>query len=169
MNNVIFRISPKAIYGITALVVGLLVFDWVHWHGQRQTELVVFSVLTAIALSLYSLSNELGLSLTNREISSKSTWLGVALRKKVVRVGTDDTLYLTEETARGSGQGFTVWHSLEASGQLVSHQGDYPAPYVLGSQQSKSNRKKLETFAQEAAKCLGVSLEDNRKFKGELK
>ncbi|CAB1075299.1 hypothetical protein D1AOALGA4SA_3119 [Olavius algarvensis Delta 1 endosymbiont] len=41
------------LFAITALVAGLLVFVWLHWRGQRQTELIVFTVLTILASTLY--------------------------------------------------------------------------------------------------------------------
>jgi hypothetical protein len=174
MNKVVFKLSLKTLFFTTVLVAGLLAFDWVHWHGQRQTELVVFSVLTALAVSLYTLQFELSLSVTNREITGKRTWLGVAIRKIVVRIGARDTLFLTEELVRGNSRGVTVWHHLEASGQLVPDQLDpnrsnKPVRHVLASQPSPRNRAKLAEFAQHAAKSLGVSLEDTRKFTERLK
>jgi hypothetical protein len=87
VNRVDFRITPKGLYGNTVLVAGLLFFVWVHWHGQRHVELVVFSVLAVLAISLYTLRSGLCLSLKNREISGTRTWLGMAIRKVVVRVG----------------------------------------------------------------------------------
>ena len=169
MNKVVFKSSPKALVFTTALVAGLLVFVWLHWRGQRQVELVVFSVLTALAATLYTLRGDLSLSVATREISGRRTWLGVAFLKTVVRLGPDDALYLTEEIAHGKGQGISVWHRLEASGQLVSHQGDKPGPYVLISQTWVPNRIKLVKFAEQASQSLGVSLEDSRKFTERLK
>ena len=163
MSNTTFKISPKVLFIITALVAGLLVFVWLHWRGQRQTELIVFSVLTVLALTLYTLRSELSLSMTNREICGKLTWLGLAIRKTVVRVGSDDTLYLTEEISHGS-QKIFVWHQLEASGQLVSPRKNASGPYVLASQTWPPNCLKLEDFSENAAQIFGVALEDSRKF-----
>ena len=169
MNNVVFKPSPAALFYTTALVAGLLVFVWLHWRGQRQTALVVFSVLTALAATLYTLRGELSLSVTSREISGKRTWLGVAIRKIVVRVGSGDALYLTEEIVRRGTQGVSVWHRLEASGQLVSHQSDKPGSYILASQNWPPNRAKLVEFAEQASRSLGVPLQDNRKFTERVK
>jgi len=87
VNRVVFNITPKGLYGNTVLVAGLLFFVWAHWHGQRHVELVVFAVLAVLAISLYSLRSEPCLLLRNREISGTRTWLGMAIRKVVVRVG----------------------------------------------------------------------------------
>lgn len=163
MNKTIFKISPKVIFINTALVAGLLVFVWLHWRGQRQTELIVFSVLTILASTLYTLRSELSLSGTSREICGKLTWLGLAIRRRVVRVGLDDALYLTEEISSRS-QKIFVWHQLEASGRLVSPRSDAPGPYVLISQTWPPNCVKLEDFAEKASQSLGVALEDSRKF-----
>ena len=157
MNKTTFKISPKVLFIITALVAGLLVFVWLHWRGQRQTELIVFSVLTVLALTLYTLRSELSLSMTNREICGKLTWLGLAIRKTAVRVGSDDTLYLTEDISHGK-QKIFVWHQLEASGQLVSPRSEAPGPYVLASQIWPPNRAKLENFSGKASQILGVAL-----------
>jgi hypothetical protein len=164
VNRVVFNITPKGLYGNTLLVAGLLFFVWVHWHGQRHVELVVFSVLVVLAISLYSLRSELCLSLRNREISGTRTWLGMAIRKVVVRVGVGDALYLTEESISGKSHGSSIYHQLEASGQLLFPRGDHPAPYALNSQTWVPNRIKLAEFAQQAAKSLRVPLEDSRKF-----
>jgi hypothetical protein len=164
MNKVVFKLSPKALFFTTALVAGLLVFVWLHWRGQRQTELIVFSVLSVLAASLYTLRGELSLSATSRDISGKRTWLGVTIRKITVRVGSGDALYLKEEIVRKGTQGVSVWHQFEAAGQLVSHQSDKPGPYILGSQTWPPNRAKLVEFAERASQSLGVSLEDSRKF-----
>jgi Zn-dependent protease with chaperone function len=174
MNKVVFKLSLKTLFFITVLVAGLLVFVWLHWRGQRQVELIVFSVLAALAVSLYTLQFELRLSVPSREITGTRTWLGVALRKIAVRIGSRDTLFLTEELARGESQGVTVWHQLEASGQLVSDQldpnrSDKPDRHVLASQPTPRNRAKLAEFAQHAAKSLGVPLEDTRKFTERVK
>ena len=165
MNKVVFKPSPKALIATTALVAGLLVFVWLHWRGQRQTALAVFSVLTVLAASLYTLRSELSLSMTSREISGKRTWLGVTISKIVVRVGSGDALYLTEEIVRAGTQGVSVWHRLEASGQLASHQSDEPGPYIMASHTWPPNRVKLAEFAERASRSLGVPMEDNRKFK----
>lgn len=164
MNKIVLKPSPTALFITTALVAGLLVFVWLHWRGQRQVPLVVFSVLSVLAASLYTLRSELSLSVTSREISGKRTWLGVAIRKIVVRVGSDDTLNLTEEIAHTGTQGVSVWHNLEASGQLVSHRSGAPGSFVLASQTWPPNRVKLAEFAAQAADSLRVSLQDNRKF-----
>ena len=165
MNKIIFKTPPKSLFGITALVAGLLVFVWLHWRGQRQTELIVFSVLTVLASTLYTLRRELNLSITSREICGKLTWLGLAIRTVVVRVGSNDALYLKEEiTHARQGQGIFVWHQLEASGQLDSPRSNAPGPYVLASQTWVPNRARLADFAEQAAQFLGVSLEDSRKF-----
>jgi hypothetical protein len=163
MNKTIFKISPKVLFIITALVAGLLVFVWLHWRGNRQTELIVFSVLTVLALTLYTLRSELSLSVTSREICGKLTWLGLAIRKTVVRVGSDDALHLTEEISHGR-QRIFVWHQLEATGELASPRSDAPGPYVLASQTWLPNRVKLEDFSAKASQFLGVALEDSRKF-----
>jgi hypothetical protein len=168
VNRVVFRITPKGLYGNTVLVAGLLFFVWVHWHGQRPVELVVFSVLAVLAISLYTLRSELCLSLGNREISGTRTWLGIALRKVAVRVGVRDALYLTEESIRGSSHGSSIYHQLEAAGQLLSPGSDQPGPYVLSSHAWLPHRIRLEEFAEQAAKSLGVSLEDSREVKNRL-
>jgi hypothetical protein len=167
VNRVVFRITPKGLYGNTALVTGLLVFAWVHWHGQRQVELVIFSVLAVLAISLYTVRSELCLSLRNREISGTRSWLGMALRKVVVRVGVRDGLYLTEDIIRGKSSGSTICHQLEASGQLLSP-GDKPGPYALSSHSWLPHRIRVEAFAEQAAKSLRVSLEDSRGVKNRL-
>jgi hypothetical protein len=169
LNNVVFKPSPAALFITTALVAGLLVFVWLHWRGQRQVALVVFSVLTVLAASLYTLRGELSLSITSREVSGKRTWLGVAISKIVVRVGSDDALYLTEDIVRKGTQGISVWHQLEASGQLVSHGSDQPGPYVLASHTWEPNCAKLVEFSRQASEALGVSLQDNRKFTERVK
>ncbi len=174
MKNVVFKLSPTVLFYITALVAGLLVFVWLHWRGERQTALVVFLVLTALAVSLYTLRGELSLSTVSREISGKRIWLGMVIYKIVVRVGSDDALYLEEELVRRGTQGVSVWHRLEASGQLVSHRSDKPGsdkpgPYILASQSWPPNRVKLVEFAEQASQSLGVSLQDNRKFTERVK
>jgi hypothetical protein len=169
MNNVVFKPSPTALFYTTALVAGLLVFVWLHWRGQRQVALVVFSVLTVLAASLYTLRGELNLSVTSREVSGKRTWLGIAVRKIVVRVGSGDALYLTEEIVRKGTQGVSVWHKLEAAGELISRRSDEPGPFILASQTWPPNRAKLVEFAERASESLGVSLEDNRKFTERVK
>ena len=163
MHKTTFKISPKVLFIFTALLAGLLVFVWLHWRGQRQTELIVFSVLTILASTLYTVRSELSLSITNREISGKLNWLGLAIRKTVVRVGLDDALYLTEEISHEN-QKIFVWHQLEAAGQLISPKSDAPGPYILVSQTWTPNCIKLEDFAEKAAQLLGVALEDSRKF-----
>jgi hypothetical protein len=168
VNRVVFKISPQVLFAITALVAGLLVFVWLHWYGERQVELIVFSVLTVLAISLYSFRCDLCLSLASREISRKHTWLGMVISKRVVRVGMSDALYLTEDIHHGKSQKVFIYHQLEVSGQLLSPRGDHPAPYALNSQTWVPNRIKLEEFAQQAAKSLRVSLQDSRKFTNRL-
>jgi hypothetical protein len=167
VNRVIFNITPKGLYGNTVLVAGLLFFVWVHWHGQRHVELVVFSVLAVLAISLYSLRSELCLLLRNRQISGTRTWLGMAIRKVVVRVGVGDALYLTEDIISGDSHGSSICHQLEASGQLQSP-GDKPGPYSLSSHTWLPHRIRLEAFAEQTAKSLRVSLEDSREVKNRL-
>jgi hypothetical protein len=169
MNKVVFRLSLKVVIVNTNLVAGLLVFVWVHWRGQRQVELVVFSVLSVLAVSLYTVRSELSLSARSREVSGKRLWLGMVIHKVVVRVGVGDALYLTEELARGEGSGFSIWHQLEASGQLISNKGEHPQRYTLTSQHWPSHQKRLEKFAQLAAKSLRVSLHDCRKLRVGIK
>ena len=168
VNRVVFNITPKGLYGNTVLVAGLLFFVWVHWHSQRHVELVVFSVLAVLAISLYSLRSELCLSLRNREISGTRTWLGMAIRKVVVRVGVRDALYLTEDIISGKSSGSTICHQLEASGQLQSPRSDKPEPYTISSHTWLPHRIRLEAFAEQAAKSLRVSLEDSRGVKNKL-
>jgi hypothetical protein len=168
VNRVVFRITPKGLYGNTVLVAGLLFFVWVHWHGQRQVELVVFSVLAVLAISLHTLRSELCLSLKNRGISGTRTWLGMAIRKVVVRVGVREALYLTEDIISGNSYGSSICHQLEASGQLLSPRSDQPGPYALSSHTCLPHRIKLEEFAEQAAKSLRVSLEDSREVKNRL-
>ena len=76
MNRIVLKPSPAALFITSALVAGLLVFVWLHWRGQRQVELVVFSVLSVLAASLYTLRSELSLSVTSREISGERTCTG---------------------------------------------------------------------------------------------
>jgi hypothetical protein len=168
VNRVVFRITPKGLYGNTVLVTGLLVFVWVHWRGQRHVELVVFSVLAVLAISLYTLRSELCLSLGNREISGTRTWLGIAIRKIVVRVGVRDALYLTEDRISGESHGSSIYHQLEASGQLLSPRSDKPEPYTLSSHTWLPHRIRLEEFAEQAVKSLRVSLEDSREVNNRL-
>lgn len=169
MNSVVFKLSPKAMVYITLFVAGLLVFVWLHWRGQRQTELVVFSVLTALAATLYTIRSEVGLSMS-RELYGTRRWLGLTITKIVVRVGAEDRLYLTEDLTHNKGtQGVGVFHRLEASGQLVSHERDEPGPYIMASEAWTPNRAKLEVFAEQASKTLGVPLEDTRKFTERVK
>jgi len=164
VNKVVFRLSAKSALFTTFLVAGLLVFVWVHWRGQRQTELIVFSVLTVLAMTIYTVRTELSLSVGSREISGKRIWLGIAIRTVTVRVGSGDALYLTEDVVNSGTQGIDVWHKLEASGQLVSPQSDAPGPYVLSSQVWVRRHARLAEFAGQAAEILGVPLQDSRKF-----
>jgi hypothetical protein len=165
MNKVVFHLSLKAAIMISILVAGLLVFVWLHWRGQRQVELVVFSVLTVLATTLYTVRGEVYLTLPTREITGKRTWLGVPIRRIVVRVGSEDELHLTEDITHSTkGQGITVAHQLEASGQLLSHQSTEPGPYILISESHPKNRAMLEAFAKDASRCLGVPLNDTRRF-----
>ncbi|MDX1610148.1 MAG: hypothetical protein R3225_08505 [Halofilum sp. (in: g-proteobacteria)] len=165
MDRVVFRLSPKAMVYVTVLIAGLLVFVWLHWRGQRQVELIVFSLITALAATLYTLTSELSLSPTRREVTGKRTWLGMPIHRIAVRVGTEDALHLTEEiTQHRTGQGISVWHRLEASGELLSRTTEEPGPYILASQTWPPHRARLVSFAERAANSLGVPLEDSREF-----
>ena len=165
MTRMVFRPSPAAIVYTTLLVAGLLVFVWLHWRGQRQVELIVFMILTLLATTLYTIRGELSLSTEVREIAGRRTWLGIPLRKTVVRLGADDTMHLTEDlTHNKGGQGVGVSHRLEASGELISQQTSEPGPYILLSESYIRNRAMLEDFAHSAARSLDVSLHDSRKF-----
>jgi hypothetical protein len=163
MSKVVFKSSPKSLIVITMLVAGLLVFVWLHWRGERQTELIIFSVLAVLATTLYTIRAELSLSVTSRELCGVRLWLGLPIRKTVVRVGSGDALYLTEEIVRQK-QGIAVYYQLKASGQLLSQGDNTQGPFVLASQMWTSNRAKLVDFAEEASQTLGIALEDSRTF-----
>ena len=166
MTNAIFKLSPKATIFISILVAGLLVFVYLHWHGQRHTELIVFLVLTALAASLYTIRGEVSLEPGMRELSAKRFWLGWPVRHVVIRVGSDDELFLKEDVTHSrQGSGIHVAYDLKASGEVVSHDIKEAGPYLVISEGYEKNKIALEAFAQRAAETLSVPLHDDRRYK----
>lgn len=160
-----FPMSFKARVYSAIFVAGLLVFVYLHWRGQRQVELAVFSVLTALAATLFTIRGEVSLASGSREITGQRSWIGIPVRKIVVRVGSNDALYLTEDITHSSnGQGIHIVHELRAAGRLVSHDIDEPGPYIVIREGGPKNRARLEKFTEDIAESLGVPIDDSRRF-----
>ena len=104
-----FRRSLKVFIFTSILVAGLGAFVWLHYRGQRITELYIFSVLFVLSLSLYSMKKDLAMNIQRREITGRFTWLGFPLSKIVVRVPTDGSLALIEDREPGSSGNLGVW------------------------------------------------------------
>jgi len=92
-----FRRSLKVFIFTSILVAGLGAFVWLHYRGQRITELYIFSVLFALSLTLYAMTKTLSMNIENREITGRFNWLGYPLSKIVVRIPIDGSLVLREE------------------------------------------------------------------------
>lgn len=169
MDRASFTLSPKANIFITIFVAGLLVFVYLHWRGERQIELIVFSVLTLLAATLYSIRGEVSLEPAMRELTTRRTWLGWPVRNVVFRVGAEDALYLKEDIYHSSsGPGIHIKHVLEVTGEVLSHDIDQPGPYIVISEGYAKNKVALEAFARHAAERLSVPLHDSRKFTDSL-
>jgi hypothetical protein len=166
MHIAIFKLSPKAKIFISILVAGLLVFVYLHWQGQRHTELIVFLVLTALAMTLYTIRGEVSLEPAKREVTARRRWLGWPVRHVVIRLGINDELFLKDDVTHSQkGSGIHVAYDLEASGKVVSHNITEPGPYLVISEGYARNKAALVAFARQAAEVLRVPLHDSRRYK----
>ena len=166
MSKAVFRPSLKARIVNAILVAGLLVVVYAHWNGQRHTELIIFLVLTVLALSLFTLRGEVSLDAARREFTAKRLWLFWAVRNVVFRVGINDELFLEEDIIRHNrGTGFNVVVEFRVTGQVVSKSVQEPPPYIVISEEAARNKAALVAFVEQAAQALRLPLNDNRKHK----
>ena len=160
-----FRRSLKVLIFTSIFVAGLGVFVWLHYRGQRITELYIFSVLFVLSLSLYSMTKTLSMNVQSREITGRFNWLGFPLSKIVVRVPVNGSLLLTEERERGGSGNVGVWLCLCVNGELVEGGSDDEPPYEVIRHEHFPNREILTSCAEDAAKQLNVPLIDERRYK----
>ena len=160
-----FRRSLKVLIFISILVAGLGVFVWLHYRGQRITELYIFSVLFVLSLSLYAMTKTLSMNVQSREITGRFNWLGFPLSKIVVRVPINGSLVLKEEREPGSSGNVGVWLCLCVNGELVQGGSNDEPPYELIRHEHLPNREILTSCAEDAAKQLNVPLIDERRYK----
>lgn len=160
-----FRRSLKVFIFTSILVAGLGAFVWLHYRGQRITELYIFSVLFVLSLSLYSMKKDLAMNIQRREITGRFTWLGFPLSKIVVRVPTDGSLALIEDREPGSSGNLGVWLCLCVSGEIVEGGSDEEPPYEVIRHCHLPNREILTKCAEDASKKLNVPLIDERRYK----
>jgi len=160
-----FRRSLKVLIFTSILVAGLGAFVWLHYRGQRITELYIFSVLFVLSLSLYSMTKTLSMNVQSREITGRFNWLGFPLSKIVVRVPIDGSLVLVEEREPGSSTNVGVWLCLCVNGELVKGGSDDEPPYEVIRHEHLPNREILTRCAEDAAKQLDVPLIDERRYK----
>ncbi len=165
MNRTDFHLSMQGLIVNALLVAGLLLFVWLHWRGERQTELIIFSILAILATSLYTIRSELSVADTSRELTVQHLWLGIPLSKTIVRIGRDDSLRLTEDILyHRKGQGATIAHGLEATGQMISASTSVPGSHELKTVADAGHKAKLDKFARQAADTLSIDLHDEREF-----
>ena len=160
-----FRRSLKVLIFTSILVAGLGAFVWLHYRGQRITELYIFSVLFALSLTLYGMKKDLAMNIQSREITGRFTWLGFPLSKIVVRVPIDGSLVLKEERERTESGHVGVWLCLCITGELVEGGSDDEPPYEVVRHVHPPNREILTSCAEDAAKQLNVPLIDERRYK----
>jgi hypothetical protein len=160
-----FRRSLKVFIFTSILVAGLGVFVWLHYQGQRITELIIFSVLFALSLTLYSMTKTLSMNVQRREITGRFNWLGYPLAKTVLRVPVDGSLVLTEYREHGKSGNLGIWLCLCVNGELVQGSSDDGPPYEVIRQVHPPNREILLRCAEDAARQLNVPLIDNRRYK----
>ena len=160
-----FRRSLKVLIFTSILVAGLGIFVWLHYHGQRITELTVFSVLFALSLTLYSMTKTLSMDIQRREITGRFNWLGYPLAKTVVRVPIDGSLVLTEHREHGRSGNLGVWLCLCVTGELVEGSLADGPPYEVIRHVHPRNCEILLSCAEDAAKQLNVPLIDERRYK----
>ena len=160
-----FSRSLKVLIFTSILVAGLGVFVWLHYRGQRITELYIFSVLFVLSLSLYSMTKTLSMNVQSREITGRFNWLGFPLSKIVVRVPVDGSLELIEELEPGRSGNVGVWLCLRVTVELVEGGPDDEPPYEIIRHEHLPNREILTSCAENAAKQLNVPLIDERRYK----